>query len=100
MLSLLSLPLLLGAVAAQNPIEWTFVQNGTSGIIPLELITISDSLMLMFDRADGNPLKLQNGEQAWAALWHLNNNTATPLNTATDTFCAVRSVGFSQPVRN
>ncbi|KAJ7636288.1 glyoxal oxidase precursor [Roridomyces roridus] len=89
MLSLLLTPLLLlGAVTAQRTIEWTFVQNGTSGVIPVELITLSPTLMLQYDRADGNPLLLPNGEKAWAALWHLENNTATPLDTITDTFCA------------
>jgi hypothetical protein len=87
MRSLFSLLLLLGSALADRTTEWTFVQNGTSGIIPLELVTISDTLMLMFDRADGNPLRLPSGEQAWAGLWHLDTNTATPLDTQTDTFC-------------
>ncbi|KAJ7222621.1 glyoxal oxidase N-terminus-domain-containing protein [Mycena pura] len=73
---------------AQRTIQWTFVQNGTTGIIPVELITVSPTLMLMYDRADGNPLLLPDGEQAWAALWNLETNTPTPLDTATDTFCA------------
>ncbi|KAJ7355869.1 glyoxal oxidase precursor, partial [Mycena albidolilacea] len=68
--------------------QWTFVQNGTSGVIPVELITISPTLMLMYDRADGNPLLLPNGERAWAALWDLETNTPTPLSSTTDTFCA------------
>ncbi|KAJ7609532.1 glyoxal oxidase N-terminus-domain-containing protein [Roridomyces roridus] len=88
MLSALSVLLLFGSAYANRPIEWTFVQNGTSGIIPLELITISPTLMLMYDRADGNPLTMPDGTPAWAGLWHLDTNTATPLNTATDTFCA------------
>lgn len=88
MRNLLSLLLVLGAVDAQRTIQWTFVQNGTSGVIPVELITISPTLMLMYDRADGNPLLLPNGEKAWAALWDLETNTPTPVSTITDTFCA------------
>ncbi|KAF8205654.1 glyoxal oxidase precursor [Mycena galopus ATCC 62051] len=90
MRSLLSLVLLLvlAGVGAHRTIQWTFVQNGTSGVIPIELIAISPTLMLMYDRADGNPLLLPDGEQAWAALWNLETNTPTPLSTVTDTFCA------------
>ncbi|KAF7337539.1 hypothetical protein MSAN_02227200 [Mycena sanguinolenta] len=88
MRNLLSLFLVLAGVRAQRTIEWTFVQNGTSGIVPLELITVSPTLMIMYDRADGNPLTLPDGEQAWAALWNLETNTPTAIPTITDTFCA------------
>ncbi|KAF8205560.1 glyoxal oxidase precursor [Mycena galopus ATCC 62051] len=88
MRNLLSLLSVLAGVGAQRTIQWTFVQNGTSGVIPVELITISPTLMLMYDRADGNPLLLPDGERAWAALWNLETNTPTPLSTITDTFCA------------
>ncbi|KAJ7627325.1 glyoxal oxidase N-terminus-domain-containing protein [Roridomyces roridus] len=71
---------------AQN--TWTFVPQGNSGIVPLELITLSPTLALMYDRPYANPLKLPNGESAWAGLWHFNNNSATPLDTITNTFCA------------
>ncbi|KAJ7622189.1 glyoxal oxidase precursor [Roridomyces roridus] len=71
---------------------WSFVQQGNSGIIPLELITLSPTLALMYDRPYVNPLKLPDGEPAWAGLWHLDTNTATPLRTITNTFCA--SGGF------
>ncbi|KAJ7679657.1 glyoxal oxidase precursor [Mycena rosella] len=87
MLRLVPLALSLAALAT-NALEWTFVQNGTSGVIPVELITISPTLMLLYDRADGNPLLLPSGEKAWAALWNLETNTPTPLSSITDTFCA------------
>ncbi|KAJ7218926.1 glyoxal oxidase N-terminus-domain-containing protein [Mycena rebaudengoi] len=88
MRNLLSLLLVLGGVHAQPTIHWTFVQNGSSGVIPVELITISPTLMLMYDRADGNPLLLPDGERAWAALWNLETNTPIPVSSITDTFCA------------
>ncbi|KAJ6521487.1 glyoxal oxidase N-terminus-domain-containing protein [Mycena vulgaris] len=88
MRNLLSLLLVLGGVDAQRTIHWKFVQSGSSGVIPVELITISPTLMLMYDRADGNPLLLPNGEQAWAALWNLETNIPTPVSSITDTFCA------------
>ncbi|KAJ7137567.1 glyoxal oxidase precursor [Mycena crocata] len=88
MQNLLSLLFVLAGAYAQRTVQWKFVQNGTSGVVPVELITISPTLMLMYDRADGNPLLLPNGERAWAALWNLENNTPTPISTITDTFCA------------
>ncbi|KAJ7277174.1 glyoxal oxidase N-terminus-domain-containing protein [Mycena rebaudengoi] len=88
MRNLFSLLLVLGGIYAQRTTRWTFVQNGTSGVIPVELITISPTLMLMYDRADGNPLLLPDGERAWAALWNLETNTPTPISSITDTFCA------------
>ncbi|KAJ6451693.1 glyoxal oxidase N-terminus-domain-containing protein [Mycena vitilis] len=88
MRNLLSLLSVLAGVTAQRTIQWTFVQNGTSGVIPVELITISPTLMLMYDRADGNPLLFPNGEKAWAAIWDLETNTPTPISSVTDTFCA------------
>ncbi|KAF5384378.1 hypothetical protein D9615_003138 [Tricholomella constricta] len=82
----LLLSLLLTSAAAVQ--QWTFVQNGTSGIVAIEAIVVSPTLVLMYDRADGNPLLLPNGARAWAALWDLEKNVATPLETLTNTFCA------------
>ncbi|KAK7038205.1 glyoxal oxidase N-terminus-domain-containing protein [Favolaschia claudopus] len=88
MRNVISLLLAVAGVSAQRTIQWQFVQSNTSGVIPVELITISPTLMLMYDRADGNPLLLPNGETAWAALWNLETNTPTPISSITDTFCA------------
>ncbi|KAJ6488351.1 glyoxal oxidase precursor [Mycena vulgaris] len=93
MLTLLSLLLALASVSAQRTLQWTLVQNGTSGVVPLALVTISPTLMLMYDRADGNPsllgnpLLLPNGAQAHAALWDLETNTPIPLDLSDDGFC-------------
>lgn len=67
--------------------EWSFVQNGTTGITALEVIVVSPTLILMFDRVLGDPLQI-NGHQAWAELWNLETNTGFALNAITDTFCA------------
>ena len=66
---------------------WNFVQNGTTGILALELMVVSPTLLIMFDRAENNPMMI-NGHPAWAGLWDLETNTASPLNAITDTFCA------------
>ncbi|KAG6853387.1 hypothetical protein C0991_004788 [Blastosporella zonata] len=71
--------------------EWTFVQNGTTGIVAIETIVISPTLAITFDRAQNDPLQL-NGFSAWGALWNFETNTATPLSLVSDSFCG--SGGF------
>ncbi|KXN92579.1 hypothetical protein AN958_04789 [Leucoagaricus sp. SymC.cos] len=65
---------------------WQFVQNGTTGIVALESIIVSDTLAIFFDRATNDPLEI-NGHPAWGALYNLETNTASPLNLVTDSFC-------------
>ena len=76
-------------VAASS--DWHFVQNGTSGIVALESIIVSDNLAIFFDRASNDPLQV-NDHPAWGALYNLETNTASPLDLITDSFCA--SGGF------
>lgn len=95
MRSLLRLSYLISAVAlvlgATDVPQWSFVQNGTTGILALEFMVVSPTLGIMFDRANDDPLQI-NGHPAWAALWDFQTNTASALNAITDTFCA--SGGF------
>lgn len=67
------------------------MKNGSSGIVALEAIVVSPTLVVTFDRAQHNPLMI-DGHNAWAALWNLETNTATALNAVTDTFCASGSI--------
>lgn len=81
-------PLVAGATsaAAAAAAEWEFVQNGTSGIIALEVMVVSPTLAIFFDRASNDPLMI-DGHAAWGALWDFETNTASPLRILTDTFC-------------
>ncbi|TFK33493.1 glyoxal oxidase precursor, partial [Crucibulum laeve] len=84
------LPLIVYArlsVAAPQPAGWHFVQNGTSGILALEAIIVSPTLAIFFDRANNDPLTINN-HSAWGALWNMETNTATALDVVSDTFCA------------
>ena len=83
-LAIASVPLVFGA-------GWEFVQNGTSGVLALEVIVVSPTLAIFFDRASNDPLMINN-HSAWGALWNLQTNTAAPLNVISDTFCG--SGGF------
>ncbi|KAG6907578.1 hypothetical protein DXG01_008374 [Tephrocybe rancida] len=79
------------ATAVSAPAGWTFVQNGTTGIVPLEAIVVSPTLVVTFDRVQNNPLQI-DGVGAWGALWNLETNTASPLSLVSNSFCA--SGGF------
>ncbi|KAI0757977.1 glyoxal oxidase N-terminus-domain-containing protein [Fomes fomentarius] len=68
--------------------EWRFdLKNGTSGIVALEAVVVSSTLVLVLDRATNDPLQI-NGHSAWGALWNLETNTVRPLDVLTNSFCA------------
>lgn len=87
---LLALLLAARSVAAAG-LGWHFVQNGTSGIVALETMVISETTALFFDRGTNAPLQI-DGHSAWGAFWNLETNTASPLRLVSDTLCA--SGGF------
>lgn len=66
---------------------WHFVQNGTSGVIALEAMIVSDTLAVFFNSAVDDPLQI-DGHPAWGALWNMETNTASPLRLVSDSFCA------------
>jgi hypothetical protein len=75
-----------GSAAPTESKGWHFVQNGTTGIVALESIIVSDSLAIFFDRATNDPLEIDD-HPAWGALYNLETNTARALNVTTDAFC-------------
>ncbi|KAI9060002.1 copper radical oxidase [Trametes sanguinea] len=86
-LSLLSLlaPFALGAPSAPG---WRFdLKAERSGIVALESIVVSPTLVIFFDRASDDPLQINN-HSAWGALWNLETSTVKPLNVLTNSFCA------------
>ena len=85
--SLLSPLFLLAAAASAAAAGWEFVEVGQSGVIALEVIIVSPTLAIFFDRATNDPLMI-DGHAAWGALWNLETNKASALNLVTDTFCA------------
>ncbi|KAG5725297.1 hypothetical protein E4T56_gene12665 [Termitomyces sp. T112] len=77
--------------AAPSSVGWHFIQNATTGIVPLEAIVVSPTLILLFDRVENDPLQI-NGAGAWGAFWNLETNKPTPISLISDSFCA--SGGF------
>ncbi|KAJ7582405.1 glyoxal oxidase N-terminus-domain-containing protein, partial [Mycena floridula] len=72
--------------ATSNPSGWHFVQNGTTGVLALEMIVVSPTLAVIFDKTSNDKLMI-DGHPAWGALWDMQTNTATPLDVLTDSFC-------------
>ena len=91
--SLLSLLPLFSAVAFAAPsapeaAKWQFnLKNSSSGIVALESIVVSPTLVVFFDRASNDPLQINN-HSAWGALWNLETDTVAPLDVLTNSFCA------------
>jgi hypothetical protein len=94
MLSLLSTVALLSAsvLAAPPAPQWRFdLKNQTTGIVALEAIIVSPTLVVMFDRVSNDPLQINN-HSAWGALWDLETSSVRPLNVITNSFCASGSL--------
>ena len=82
---LLVFPLWFSVLCAAQ--SWRFdLKNETSGIVAIESIVVSPTLVLFFDFATDDPLQI-NGHSAWGALWNLETNTVRPLDLLTDSFC-------------
>ncbi|KAJ6487983.1 glyoxal oxidase N-terminus-domain-containing protein [Mycena sanguinolenta] len=91
--SFLSLACLLFTRTAAAPApSWQFVEKGLSGIVGLEAIVVSPTLVVMFDRATNDPLHTRDGKVAWGSLWNLETNEVTALKLITDSFCASGSI--------
>lgn len=86
------LPLLSSLVRAApsvpNAPGWRFdLKNTTSGVVALESIVVSPTLVVFLDRASDDPLQI-NGHSAWGALWNLETSTVRPLDVLTNSICA------------
>ena len=78
----------VGAPSAPAAPKWEFnLKNETSGIVALEAIVVSPTLVVFFDRASDDPLQINN-HSAWGALWNLETSTVKALDVLTNSFCA------------
>ncbi|KAI0774648.1 glyoxal oxidase N-terminus-domain-containing protein [Trametes elegans] len=76
------------AAAAPSTPGWRFdLKQERSGIVALESIVVSPTLVVFFDRASDDPLQINN-HSAWGALWNLETSTVRPVNVLTNSFCA------------
>jgi len=74
-------------LSAEAPSKWTLIQKGTTGVHAMQLAIISATHALIVDKVEHNPLTV-DGHPAWAALYHLENHSVTPLRMQSNSFCA------------
>jgi len=76
--------------ATQNPWQGTSVykQIGTSGVSAMQMAVVDDKFVIIFDKAEHNPLTTSNGKNAWGALLNTHSHTVRALSLKTNSFCA------------
>lgn len=74
------------ASAWNGPTEYQ--QLGTSGVAAMQLSVVTDRYVLLFDKAEHNPLKTSDGINAWSALLDTQQHTVRALKVETNSFCA------------
>ncbi|KAJ7200643.1 glyoxal oxidase N-terminus-domain-containing protein [Mycena pura] len=68
--------------------EWSLVQQGTSGVSGMQLMIVTETTAVIFDRVEHNPLMTEDGEPAWTAELNLNTHVVRPLHALSNTWCA------------
>jgi hypothetical protein len=66
----------------------SYQQIGTSGVSAMQLSVVDDRYVILFDKAERNPLLTSDGNNAWAALLDTQTHTVRALQLATNSFCA------------
>jgi hypothetical protein len=66
----------------------SYQQLGTSGVAAMQLSVVDDRYVILFDKAEHNPLTTSDGINAWSALLDTQEHTVRALKLATNTFCA------------
>lgn len=64
---------------------------GLSGVAAMQLAVVDNDHVILFDRAEHNPVFTANGNNAWSALLRIHeegNVTVRPLKLKTNSFCA------------
>ena len=68
---------------------------GTSGVAAMQLSVVTDRYVILFDKAEQNPLKTNDGINAWSALLDTQQHTVRPLKVKRRTvLCAGGSSVF------
>ena len=71
---------------------WTgtssFKQKGTSGVAAMQMSVVDDRYVILFDKAEHNPLYTSDGNHAWSALVDTHAHTVRALKLKTNSFCA------------
>jgi hypothetical protein len=80
----------VSARATQNPWVGTsaFQQIGTSGVSAMQMAVVDERYVILFDKAEHNPLTTSKGKPAWGALLDTTTHKVRALKLLTNSFCA------------
>jgi len=70
----------------QGPSEYKHI--GSSGVAGMQLAVVDDEHVILFDRAEHNPIFTANGNNAWSGLLNIRDHKVRPLKLKTNSFCA------------
>ena len=62
--------------------------RGTSGVSAMQISVVDNRYVIIFDKAEHNPLKTSDGNHAWSALYDSSAHTVRALKLVTNSFCA------------
>ena len=62
--------------------------KGTSGVSAMQMSVVDNRYVIIFDKAEHNPLKTSDGNNAWSALYDSSAHTVRALKLVTNSFCA------------
>jgi hypothetical protein len=65
-----------------------YEQLGTSGVAAMQLSVVTDRYAIIYDKAEHNPLKTNDGINAWSVLLDTQEHTVRALKVETNSFCA------------
>lgn len=65
-----------------------YQQLGTSGVAAMQLSVVTNRYVILFDKAEHNPLTTSDGINAWSALLDTQQHTVRALKVKTNSFCA------------
>ena len=79
--------------AKPNPWKGTSVykQIGKSGVSAMQMSVVDDRYVIIFDKAEHNPLHTSDGNNAWSALLDTQAHSVRALQLVTNSFCAGES---------
>jgi len=75
-----------------SPATWNgpgqYELRGTTGVSAMQMSVVDDRYVIIFDKAEHNPLKTSDGNNAWSALYDSSTHTVRALQLVTNSFCA------------
>ncbi|GEM09311.1 copper radical oxidase [Rhodotorula toruloides] len=66
----------------------TWAQASVSGVAAMQVTLVDDDHIVIYDKAETNPLHNNAGESVWGAVYSISTQKVRPLDLKTNSFCA------------